>query len=123
MNKQYSDADLERALFAMPLEEPPAGMRASILAATVYRPKVSVAAWEIWLFGIVSALIVWISALVIRGGGGPAIHAVQSASSFVTSVLSEPSTLLWIAIGGAAAVWLSQLNLTVLPGYQRAARR
>ena len=122
MNKHYSDAELERALFAMPLEETPAGLRASILAATVYRPPVTVAAWEVWLFGVLAALIVWICALVIRGGAGPAVHAVQSGSSFILGLLSQPSILLWIAIGGAA-VWLSQLNLTALPGYQRAARR
>ena len=28
--------DLDRALFALPLEEPPAGLRASILRATVF---------------------------------------------------------------------------------------
>ena len=36
--KYDSDDALDRALFALPLEEPPADLRASILTATVYRP-------------------------------------------------------------------------------------
>ena len=38
MNMYDSDDALDRALFALPLEEPPAGLRASILLATAYRP-------------------------------------------------------------------------------------
>ena len=33
-----TDDDLDRALFALPLEEPPADLHGRILAATVLRP-------------------------------------------------------------------------------------
>ena len=36
MNGDYDD--LDRALMALPLEEPPAGLRESILASTIYAP-------------------------------------------------------------------------------------
>ena len=49
----YSDSDLERALFNLPLEETPDGLRSSILARTVYHRHALpvVKPWEAWLIG------------------------------------------------------------------------
>jgi hypothetical protein len=63
------DDDLDRLLFAMPLEEPPADLRASILRATIYRPAFALKPWELWMCGSIAALAVWLAALIVRGGG------------------------------------------------------
>ena len=123
MKPYDNDEELERALFALALEEPPAGLRASILAATIYRPAMSVKPWEVWTAGALCAVLVWLLLLVARGG---ATSTVQSVSAYITSglaLLVQPQTLFWIAIGAAAAFWVSQLNLTVMPEALRANRR
>jgi hypothetical protein len=123
MKSYDSDEELERALFALPLEEPPVDLRASILAATVYRPPFLVKPWEVWLLGGVVALLAWFLVLVARGTAG---HAFLEFDSYVTeglTLFAQPATLFWIALGGGAAVWISQLNLTPAPGVQQAHRR
>jgi hypothetical protein len=114
---------LERALFALDLEEPPADLRASILAQTIYRVPVSAAVppWEVWLYGALCAVVVWMLILVVRGG--PAVGEVSALGSQIVAFFSQPATLFWIAVGAAASVWISQVNLTALAGYQRATRR
>jgi len=124
MKKYYdNDDELERALFALPLEEPPADLRASILAGTIYRQPLAVKPWEVWILGTIAALIVWLCALVIRGGAGPALINAENGVHAALVAVGQPAVLLWAAVGGAAATWFSQLNLTVSPGYQRANRR
>ena len=68
------DERLERALAALPLEEPPPELRARILAATVYRPVPNVATWQIWLLGTLLAVATW--ALLAFSGSGIAIDTV-----------------------------------------------
>jgi hypothetical protein len=85
------DAELERALFALPLEEPPADLRASILTATVYRPAPPFSVWEATLVGAVAAVSIWLIALIAMGGA-PLYHV---------------TTLAWLAAGIATALWLS----------------
>lgn len=113
----YSDSDLERALFNLPLEETPEGMRASILAHTVYRRHAvpAVKAWEAWLIGGCLAAIAWLFVLVLREGSAPVIGALNTIGAGILYVVSQPSTILWIAVGGAASVWLSHLTPAVAP--------
>lgn len=123
MKSYDSDEELERALFALPLEEPPADLRASILAATVYRPPLPVKPWEVWALGAVCALLVWVMFLVAKGAAMPELNAFDSYVNDGLRLFAQPTTLFWIALGGGAAVWISQLNLTVAPGVQQAPRR
>lgn len=123
MKSYDSDDELERALFALPLEEPPADLRASILAATVYRPPMQVKAWEVWAFGAVSALLAWLLFLVAKGGAAPEFTAFEAYVNEGLKLFMQPSTLFWIALGGGASIWISQMNLTVAPGVQQARRR
>ena len=51
-----SDDSLERALFALPLEEPPSDLRASILAATAFRPAPPFGVWEVAALGALAAV-------------------------------------------------------------------
>jgi hypothetical protein len=60
---------------------------------------------------------------VIRGNAAPAVAAAASYGEQFAAFLSQPTVLFWIAIGAAATFWISQMNLTAIPGYQRATRR
>jgi hypothetical protein len=113
----YSDSDLERALFNLPLEETPAGMRPSILAHTVYHRHAlpAVKAWETWLIGGCLAAIAWLVVLVLREGSAPVVSALNAFGEAILYVVSQPSTVLWIAVGGAASVWLSHLSPVIAP--------
>ena len=115
--KYDSDDALDRALFALPLEEPPADLRASILTATVYRPAPLFKSWEIGLIGAVAAVACWLIAIVVLGGGTLFIHSVEAIGSNVQDALSNYSTLAWIAAGGGAAIWLS-----IFTGFQPSAK-
>ena len=125
MKRYDNDDELERALFSLDLEEPPADLRASILAGTIYRVPVTAAVrpWEVWLYGALCAVMAWMLILVLRGAAGPAIDETATFTNQLVAFFSHPATLFWIALGGAATVWISQVNLTGTPGYQRATRR
>lgn len=123
MKSYDSDEELERALFALPLEEPPADLRASIMAATVYRPPLPVKPWEVWVFGAALALLAWLLVLIVKGTAAPELLQFDSYVMDGLNAFAKPATLFWIALGGGAVVWISQLNLTPVPGVQRAGRR
>ena len=115
--KYDSDDALDRALFALPLEEPPADLRAAILTATVYSPAPLFKPWEIAVLGAVAAVATWLIAIVVLGGGQLFVHSLEAIASTVEDALSNYSTLAWIAAGGGAAIWLS-----IFTGFQPAAR-
>lgn len=123
MKSYDSDDELERALFALELEEPPSGLRDSILAATIYRPPVAFKPWEVWSVGALCAVLTWLLVLVAQGSATPAFTAFDSYINEGLMLFSQPATLLWIALGGGAAFWISQLNLTPAPGVSQAPRR
>jgi hypothetical protein len=108
----HFDDDLDRAIAALPLAEPPAGFHARVMAATVYRPEPAVAGWDVWLIGTLVAVGVWLSWLVAATPhateqfAGAALYAVQT-----TAALSTTYTVLWLAIGASAAWWISQLSV------------
>ena len=106
----YRDDDaLDRALFALPLEEPPADLRASILTATVYRPAPvpAFAPWEIALLGVMAALLVWFVAIIAMGGGSLFSHTVSTIASTASHALTNVTTLAWLAAGIGTAMWLT----------------
>lgn len=123
--KRYDDDDLERALFALDLEEPPAGLRESILAGTVHAAGLPAAArpWEAWFSGCLLALLTWMLASVLHGTAHGFLTQGVSYAVEAFALIAQPATLFWLAVGGAATVWFSQLNLTATPGYERAVRR
>ena len=95
-----TDDPLDRALLALPLEEPPADLRPRILAATVLAPPPAFRPWELWLVVTLTACAAWLCIDVVRSGA-------------VASWLANPATLLWLAIGGSSVWWIS--NLTLMP--------
>ncbi len=122
MKPYDTDDELEQALFALELEQPPRDLRAAILAATVYRAPATVKAWEIWAAGALCAVLVWFLLLIVRGGAIPA-GTIDGYVRDALSVLAQPKLVFWAAVGAGAALWISQLNLTPAPGAARATRR
>jgi hypothetical protein len=97
-----TDDPLDRALLALPLEEPPPDLRERILAATVLAPAPAFRAWELWLVMTLTACAAWLCADVLRSGA-------------LASRLVHPSLLLWLAIGGSSVWWISNLSLMPQP--------
>ena len=119
------DDDLDRLLFAMPLEEPPSDLRASILRATIYRPAFTLKPWELWMCGSVTALAVWLLALIVRDGGAAFMRTLAASGAAAAHVLLLQNTWLWLAAGIGAAFWLLILNPNPMPAplFKRYARR
>ncbi len=103
--------ELDRALLALPLEEPPVGLRASILAATIYQPAFPFKVWEVYLLGALLALIAWFTLLIVADGPEDFMRTLAMISQALRSALSSPGALLWMSLGGSAAIWISFLNL------------
>jgi len=103
------DDDLDRALFALPLEAPPAGLRESILRATVYAPSLAMRFWETLAIGALAALVAWLIASVAASGGvGPALD-------WIARELSDPAVLVWASLGSSVALFLTQMLPLRLP--------
>ncbi|MDQ2991570.1 MAG: hypothetical protein M3R30_01960 [Candidatus Eremiobacteraeota bacterium] len=119
----YSDEDLERALFALDLEEPPADLRGSILASTCYRAPVIFKQWEIVALGAALAVVAWVAWAVVTGGLPALAGNLQSGFQVVGNDLSNTVTLWWIAVGGSVAVWLSLWANQTTPAFGKIARR
>lgn len=102
MNYDSDDA-LDRALFALPLEEPPTDLRAAILASTVYRPAPAFSFWEIGALAAIFAVVVSLVAAIAMGGGTLFMHSLEA----IGGALSDYTVLGWLAAGGATAIWLS----------------
>lgn len=118
-----SEEELERALFALPLEEPPAGMHAAILAQTIYRAPAAAARWE--LAGLLSVAfavcaLVW---MIAAGGGSLFDRTLLAAFAYGERALSSLQTLLWLAIGCATAFAVSLSFGTPAPAFRRIVRR
>ncbi len=110
----YDDDALDRALAALPLEEPPADLHARIMAATVDAPAPATAllpGWELWLVAILSSLALWLAWLFVTTP-----HAVERLTFAIERLVeaggpSSASTLLWVAVGVSAAWWVTQISI------------
>jgi hypothetical protein len=108
-----TEDELERALFALPLEEPPVDLRARILSATIARPRLTFSAWEVWLVGTLFAFMVWLTILVctsVPDFGGAVSRALSAGVDRFGAAFSV-NTLVWMALGISFVVWISQLSL------------
>ncbi len=108
-----TDDELERALFALPLEEPPADLRRRILGATVYRPRLIFRTAEVWGLGTALAIMVWLSWYVLTGVphlGAKVTFVFASVSGVLASALPA-HVWLWMALGVSSAIWISQVSL------------
>jgi hypothetical protein len=98
---------LERAILELPLEEPPEGLRASILLATTYRPAPAFSFLELAALGSLGAVALWLVVLLVLGGGSLFVHTLATIGSTVGRSFSNAATLAWLAAGGATALWLT----------------
>ncbi len=103
----YDEDALDRALFALPLEEPPDGLRTSILLATAYRPAPAFSVLELGVLGALGAVASWLIVLLVLGGGTLFVSTLETMASFAERAFSNPATLAWVAAGAATALWLS----------------
>ncbi len=84
------DEALERAIFELPLEEPPDGLRASILLMTAYRPAPAFSFLELAAVGSLGAVALWMAVLLVLGGGSLFVHTLATiGSSLVAGVLEH----------------------------------
>lgn len=102
-----SDEALDRALFALPLEEPPSDLRSAILTATVYRPAPAFGVWEIAALGALAGVLLWLIVSLAMGGGAPFLQSAATVGSAVLHGLSNVAVLTWLAAGVATAFWLT----------------
>ncbi len=114
---------LDRALFALPLEETPPGLRDAILAITIRAPRVAplpVKPWETIFIGICTAFAVW---LTYGGLTDPGI-ARQLTEAFASfgHILGNPVWLAWLAAGVSVAFSVSFLSSQASPAPLRRIR-
>jgi hypothetical protein len=108
-----TDDELERALFALPLEDPPPDLHARILAATINRPQLTFRAWEVWAVGTLVAFMVWLAFLVatsVPDFGGTIARAISYGVDRLADSVS-PTALLWMALGVSLVIWLPALSV------------
>jgi hypothetical protein len=111
---RLDDDSLDRAIAALPLEEPPADLRASILAATVYRPAPPFTAAELVAGAAFVGVMLW---LVLGMNAGVSAALVQ--------IFTHMTFLLWIGVGVAVTLSgeLISLPKPAYAGIQRAKGR
>ena len=102
--------ELERAIMELPLEEPPEGLRASILLATAYRPAPAFSVYELAAIGTIGAFALWLIVVLVSGGGSLFVQTLSAISSVVSRSFSNVAFLSWLAAGGATALWLTLLT-------------
>ncbi|HEY5341570.1 MAG TPA: hypothetical protein VIK27_11125 [Candidatus Aquilonibacter sp.] len=98
---------LDRALFALPLEEPPADLRAAILTSTAFRPAPPFSVFEVAALGALTAVILWLVVLIAMGGGGLFLNTLSAIAATIQSALTNVALLAWLTAGAATAFWLS----------------
>jgi len=106
-----TDDELDQALFALPLEEPPAELHRAILAATVLQEAPAFRAWELWLLVgaafVVGWLAVWMFGSVPDAGARTANAVIGALRAWG---LFSLSTYVWLGIGISSLGWISSLN-------------
>lgn len=107
---RFDDDSLDRAILAQQLEEPPADLRASILAATAYRVPPPFTLAEIVAAFCVAGLAVWAAI-----AAGPVIGGA------VATAFSHVALALWLGVG--VGVTITAELFTVSQPVFAAARR
>ncbi len=98
--------DLDRALFALPLAEPPPDLRQAILRATTlgaHVPSVALRTWETALVGGILAIAAWLLMALVHDPGG--LAALGDAAADLARRAADPAYLVWLATGTSVAIW------------------
>ena len=111
-----TDDELDRALFALPLEEPPAELHGRIMAATVLHVAPTFRAWEIALLvaalAFVGAVTYWLFNSTPNAGSHMADDMVTALRALG---LFSRNTYLWLAVGLSTTWWISSLPFMATP--------
>jgi hypothetical protein len=111
-----TDDELDRALFALPLEEPPADMHQRIMSATVLRTAPAFRPWELWLLAFAVVLVCVATAWIATSSPVAASRLADSIVSFMRGFgLFSRSTYVWLAIGLSSVWWISSLPFMATP--------
>jgi len=111
-----TDDELDRALFALPLEEPPADLHRQILAATVLRSVPTFRQWELWALVGALVLIGWLTALVVIATPEAGARLSYEITVALRALgLFSPSTYVWLAVGLSSVWWISSLPFMATP--------
>ncbi len=105
------DDDIDRALAALPLEEPPPNLHARIMTATVYRPAPLASTWEAWLVGTLIAVAAWMIWTVASAPHAADRLAGALSDAVQNSGLASLPVIFWLAVGVSAAWWISTLTV------------
>jgi hypothetical protein len=111
-----TDDELDRALFALPLEEPPADLHQRIMAATVLRAAPAFRAWELWLLAAVVTLVGGLTIWTFTSSPNAGLNFADAIVSGVRALgLFSRSTYVWLAIGISSVWWISSLPFISTP--------
>ena len=105
MPEPYDDLDL--AIAALPLDEPPAGLRSAILARTIQRSAAPAWSWELTIIAACIAVLVWAALALVTGSATPIITAMVGFTTRSIMTLLNIDTLAWISSGVLLAFWLT----------------
>ena len=112
-----TDDDLDRALLALPLEEPPADLHRSILAATILRPTPTFRAWELCAArpprSPGSASLTFLMFASTPHAGARLADAIVAGARAMG--LFSRSTYVWLAVGISSVWWISSLTFMPRP--------
>jgi hypothetical protein len=110
-----TDDELDRALFALPLEEPPADLHDRIMAGTVLRPVPTFRQWELWalVLGVVVLAFVAVWTLTLPAAGS---HLADTVVAGMRALgLFSRATYVWLAVGISSVWWISSLPFMAPP--------
>ncbi len=111
-----TDDELDRALFALPLEEPPADMHARIMSATIYRVAPTFQPWELVLLAVAVALVAGLTAYLFGTTPKPAAASTIGPWPVCTPSASStaPRTCGW-PWASRRVWWISSLPFMAPP--------
>ncbi len=111
-----TDDELDRALFALPLEEPPADMHERILAATVLRASPPFRTWELWLLVGSAVLVGWLTTWMLTSAPDAGLRLTGAIVAGMRALgLFSPATYVWLGIGVSTVWWISSLPFMATP--------
>jgi hypothetical protein len=111
-----TDDELDRALFALPLEEPPADLHQRIMAATVLRTAPAFRPWELWLLAGAVILIGCLAAWTLTSSPDAGTRLADAVVAVLRALgLFSRATYVWLAIGLSSVWWISSLPFMATP--------
>jgi hypothetical protein len=111
-----TDDELDRALFALPLEEPPADLHRQIMVATVLRVAPTFRAWELSVLVAAMVLVCVLTAWMFSATPNAGARLADSIVAGIRALgLFHRETYMWLAFGLSSVWWISSLPFMATP--------